>query len=364
MKTKCRCWLLSSGIQITLLAALLAFNGLVMPALGQGTTAFTYQGHFLSNGIAANGTNGMIFTLYNAATGGTSVGGPIGNSVNVSNGLFNVVLDFGAGPVNGSALWLDIAVSNGAAPVELSPRTQLLPTPYATYSASANFAAVAGIVNIASNFSGTTIKGSFTGNGGGLTNVGAALQMQVFATPGSFSFIVPTNVTSIIVEAWGGGGGGAEGLSTFQIGGGGGGAGGYAKAFYNVTPGASYGVVVGGGGAAEAAGGGSGFNGVILATGGAAGTAATTASLSPGGAGGTGPTSSSTVSGSKGGTGKYGKANVGGDGGDAACGGTGGLGDLGNGEEAGRAPGGGGGGNLTGLSLGGAGGNGEVIVYY
>ena len=92
-------------------------------AFAQGTTAFTYQGHLLNDGTNANGTNGMIFTLYSAVTGGTTVGSPITNSVGVSSGLFSVNLDFGAGAFNGTARWLDIAISNGTTNVELSPRT-------------------------------------------------------------------------------------------------------------------------------------------------------------------------------------------------------------------------------------------------
>ncbi|NLG19737.1 MAG: tail fiber domain-containing protein, partial [Fibrobacter sp.] len=65
----------------------------------------------------------------------------------------------------------------------------------------------------------------------------------VYDTPGTYSFTVPTGVTSLKVEAWGGGGNGGEGYF-FEPCGGGGGA--YAaNPSISVTPGASYSVRVG-----------------------------------------------------------------------------------------------------------------------
>ena len=334
------------------------FSGHVSTVLAQGATAFTYQGLLRNSGTNVTGTNSLIFSLYNSAAGGTQIGTPITNSLAVSNGLFTVSLDFGADAFNGSARWLDIAVSNSPANQELSPRAQVLPTPYAT------FAANAAIAGTASNFNGGVVQGSFIGYGAGLTNVAATLQMQVFLTSGTF--ITPSNVTSIIVEVWGGGGMGASGSPSYDVGGGGGGAGGYAKALYAVTPNTSYAVVVGAGGTAGApTGGSSGMGGVILATGGSPGSAPTSIAVTPGGAGGTGAATSSTTSSTKGGTGKYGTPDGGGDGGNAPCGGPGGLGSFGATPEAGHVPGGGGGGgDFAGVTAGAAGGYGEVIVYY
>jgi hypothetical protein len=278
--------------------------------------------------------------------------------VTVSNGLFTVDLDFGAGAFNGAARWLGIGVSNGTAVQVLSPRAQVLPTPYATY------ATTAGLAITASNFAGGVVQASFIGNGTGLTNVAASLQMQVFSTPGTSTFITPTNVTSIIVEAWGGGGGGGSGNGTFGFSGGGGGAGGYAKIFYDVSPGASYPILVGTGGIAGGAGSSSSFDGVILATGGSAGTAGGSGDVTPGGTGGNGTVNLANATSMKGGTGKYGTTSGGGDGGDAPCGGPGGVGNMGFGTEAGHAPGGGGGGGEYTGTAGAAGGNGEVIIYY
>jgi hypothetical protein len=122
-----------------LLFALALLAG-VQSAAAQGTTAFTYQGQLHDTGTNANGTYGMIFKLYDAGSGGTLVGGPLTNSVTLANGLFAVNLDFG-GAFNGAARWLDITVTNGGTTETLAPRVQLLPSPYALYSAGAASAA-------------------------------------------------------------------------------------------------------------------------------------------------------------------------------------------------------------------------------
>jgi len=345
------------------LVAVLGFNVHLSPAFAQGATAFTYQGRLQSDGTDVTGTNGMIFALYSAQTGGTAVTTPITNNVAVSNGLFTVNLDFGAGAFNGGARWLDIAISNGVTNVDLSPRTQVLPTPYATFAATA--ASATSAATATNVVGGVVATGTFVGNGAGLTNVAANLQMEVFSTPGTFSFTVPTNVSTIIVEAWGGGGGGGSGNASYDTCGGGGGGGGYTKIYYQVAPG-TYPVSVGAGGGAGAAGGNSEFDNIILATGGSAGSAGSSSALSPGGAGGSGIGTATNGTGIKGGTGKFGTVDGGGDGGSAGGGGaTGGLGNLGSGGTAGNSPGGGGGGGAyTGTITGYAGGSGEVIVYY
>ncbi|HTV38936.1 MAG TPA: hypothetical protein VMF08_00060 [Candidatus Sulfotelmatobacter sp.] len=339
-------------------ATLLTFDAHVSTVLAQGATAFTYQGQLRNSGTNVTGTSGLIFALYNSSVGGSEIGAPITNNVAVTNGLFTVNLDFGAGAFSGSACWLDITVSNLPVNQELSPREQILPTPYAIFAASAASA---------SNFTGSVVQGSFVGNGGGLTNIGVSLQMQVFTSSGTFN--VPTNVTSIIIEAWGGGGMGGSGSSTYDVGGGGGGAGGYTKALYTVTPGASYPVSVGAGGTSgQPTGGNTSMDFVLLATGGSPGgsPSSSSGSVVAGGAGGISDLAASSLnSGTKGGTGKYGTPDGGGDGGDAPCGGPGGLGSFGGTPEAGHVPGGGGGGgDFAGVMTGANGGSGEVIVYY
>ena len=106
--------------------------------LGQGT-AFTYQGRLNDGAAPANGTYDLRFTLYDAASGGSEVSGILTNTATaVSNGLFVVTLDFGAGAFTGPERWLEVSVrtNGGASFTTLSPRQPVTATPYAIFSAS------------------------------------------------------------------------------------------------------------------------------------------------------------------------------------------------------------------------------------
>jgi hypothetical protein len=129
-----------------LFIALALFVG-VHQSAAQGTTAFTYQGQLHDNGTNANGTYTMIFALYDSASGGNQVGSTITTSPTLANGLFTVNLDFGAGAFNGSARWLDIIITNGGTSQELSPRVEVLPSPYAQFAAVAATVANGAIMN-------------------------------------------------------------------------------------------------------------------------------------------------------------------------------------------------------------------------
>ncbi len=110
-------------------------------------TAFTYQGQLAEGGQPANGIFDLRFTIFDLASGGSAVAGPLTNAaVAVSNGLFTVALDFGAGVFAGDACWLDIGVrTNGSTSdfKQLSLRQPLTPSPYALFAPSAGVAATA-----------------------------------------------------------------------------------------------------------------------------------------------------------------------------------------------------------------------------
>ena len=104
------------------------------------STAFTYQGRLTDNGGAANGSYDLKFRLYSTDSGGSIVAGPITNSpVGVTNGLFTVSLDFGAGVFTGPDRWLEIGArtNGGGAFTTLSPRQKLTPSPYAIFATTA-----------------------------------------------------------------------------------------------------------------------------------------------------------------------------------------------------------------------------------
>ena len=112
------------------------------------TTAVTYQGRLNDGANPANGNYDLKFTVYDALTGGSIVGGPLTNTVSVSNGLFVAVVDFGNGVFTGTDRWLAIGVrATGGGPFSaLSPRQPLTPAPHALYAPMAGTAASASAV--------------------------------------------------------------------------------------------------------------------------------------------------------------------------------------------------------------------------
>jgi len=120
-------------------------------ASGALGSAFTYQGRLTDGGNPANGSYDFQFRLYDAAAGGSQVGSTVTKaSVNVTEGLFTVSLDFG-GVFDGTALWLEIAVrpAGGGSYTTLSPRQALTAAPYALYAASAPWS---GLSNLPAGF--------------------------------------------------------------------------------------------------------------------------------------------------------------------------------------------------------------------
>jgi len=115
-----------------------------LPAIGQAApagTAFSYQGQLKDAGVPADGRYDFEFTLYDSATLGSVVAGPVSvPDWPVSGGLFTLPVDFGDGAFNGEARWVRIGVrpwdSTGLY-TYLDPRQELTPTPYALHAASA-----------------------------------------------------------------------------------------------------------------------------------------------------------------------------------------------------------------------------------
>ncbi|HXC35647.1 MAG TPA: hypothetical protein VNV43_07210 [Candidatus Acidoferrales bacterium] len=127
-------------IKSCVLLLLVTAAAATMTAQAQGT-AFTYQGRLQNNGAPANGSYDLMFTLYSTNVGGVAVAGPVTESnTAVSNGLFTVTIDFGAGAFTGNDFWLDIDVSPAGsnAFIDLSPRQPILPTPYAMMANTAS----------------------------------------------------------------------------------------------------------------------------------------------------------------------------------------------------------------------------------
>jgi hypothetical protein len=127
------------AVWLVALALLATLNAQLSTVFAQGT-AFTYQGRLNDGSGPATGIYDLRFTIYDAATSGSVVGGPLTNApTGITNGLFTVTLDPGAGVFTGPARWLEIAVrTNGsvAAYSALAPLQPVTPTPYAIYAES------------------------------------------------------------------------------------------------------------------------------------------------------------------------------------------------------------------------------------
>lgn len=114
----------------------------VTSVLGQGT-AFQYQGRLTDAGTPANTNYDMQFKLFDSAdfVTGNQVGATITTlSVQVTNGVFTVQLDFGAGVFTGAARFLEIAIRPAGsldAFTVLSPRQPFTSAPYAVRSITA-----------------------------------------------------------------------------------------------------------------------------------------------------------------------------------------------------------------------------------
>jgi trimeric autotransporter adhesin len=177
---------MKSKIQNTLPAALVlmlvtVLNLQLSTAFAQGT-AFTYQGRLNDNGSPANGTYDLRFKLFGDPLGNNQIGSAVlTNGVPLTNGLFAVTVDFGAGIFNGSSYWLEVdARTNGAVGyVNLNPLQALTPAPYAIFANTAS--------NVNGTISSSSLSGiytapvtfsnggnSFSGNGSGLSGLNAS----------------------------------------------------------------------------------------------------------------------------------------------------------------------------------------------
>lgn len=132
----------SKGCALTVLVAMLT-SLTVRPAWAQtpAGTEFSYSGRLLSGGQPVNDTADLEFALFDAAAGGTQIGGTLAaNSVVLVDGAFTVTLDFGAGAFTGDARWLELSVRSPAGVggfTLLAPRQPITAAPYALYALSA-----------------------------------------------------------------------------------------------------------------------------------------------------------------------------------------------------------------------------------
>ena len=154
--------------RLLLLSAFTTFYVTQLSTVFAQGTAFTYQGRLADGGNPAQGIYDLRFTIYDSATNGSVVAGPLTNAAAAfSNGLVTVGLDFGSDVFTGDARWLEIGVrTNGGSDfIALAPRQPLTPAPYAFYAPSANMA------NSASNLLGVLAGGLLSGTYSNVLNL-------------------------------------------------------------------------------------------------------------------------------------------------------------------------------------------------
>ena len=131
-------------------------------------TAFTYQGRLTSGGVAANGTYDFEFTLWDSLSGGSTASAAVlgtPGGVGVTNGIFTVILDFGAYSLTGAPRWLGLGVrTNGSAAAftTVTPRQAIPVMPYAVFATTAGGVAV-GAINNESLLDGSVTSAKISG---------------------------------------------------------------------------------------------------------------------------------------------------------------------------------------------------------
>jgi len=187
-------------------------------------TAFTYQGRLKNGGGGANGVYDVQFSLWDAVSGGTQVGGTVcSDNVSIADGLFTVTLnaggEFGPAAFKGQARWLQTGVRPGGAAGNcasgaytlLSPRQPLVAAPYSLYALNMFWAA-----------SGNNIANINSGNVGIGTGTASPMEKLHVAgnvvAGGDLRSSNPNEPASVVFLGWGVDGAGTP-MARIRIGG-------------------------------------------------------------------------------------------------------------------------------------------------
>ncbi len=129
---------------------------IIAVAAAQGRAAadskITYQGQISLNGDLVNQPCDFTFSLWSADVGGSPIGPAIpAPGVPVERGVFTVQLDFGAGNLQTSPLWLQVSANCTGSPITLTPRQPITAAPLALHTQGINVdangnATVAGVI--------------------------------------------------------------------------------------------------------------------------------------------------------------------------------------------------------------------------
>ncbi len=283
----------------------------------------------VSIGTRGNGTGGVIIVAYPGASAGAAPTSGTSYTANVNY-------------TSGTPVGTGYTVYNGNAAAPINVNVTGL-TASTQYTFVAYEYASTGTCYLTTTTGNTTTTTACSPSG--------AFGTSPWTVPSSGCYSVPSGVTSITVECWGGGGGGGgcgNGSSTSSNGGSGGG-GAYSRQVLTVNSTQSYSITIGGQGSAGGASAAGGTGGSSIFTG-----PAGTCSADGGGGGGGAANNNSGSAGGAGSTGSGvlysgGSGSVGGGGSTYSCSvGGGGAGNAGNGTNGALCSGGGGGAGGTG----------------
>ena len=176
-----------SLIKAAFVAALVALSSQSSTLLAQGT-AFSFQGRLNNpDGTPANGPHDLLMSVYDTATGGGPIAGPLPiNGVDVANGVFSTIVDFQGGVFTGGPRYLEMsaAPAGTGAFLPLPERIRVLASPYAIFAGTATNVAAGSVVKSLNGLkddvvlqgingvtvtpSGNTLIISNSGSGGGV----------------------------------------------------------------------------------------------------------------------------------------------------------------------------------------------------
>ncbi|MCP4708116.1 MAG: tail fiber domain-containing protein [Planctomycetes bacterium] len=139
-------------------------------------TAFTYQGRLNDGGTLADGQYDFAFELYSTAAGvGLIATTPVFEDINVYDGRFTLILDFGVSAFPGAARWLQIGIRPGATTdpfTPLSPRQELTPSPYALFAEKSDWL---NLLNLPPDFADGVDNNTTYSTGQGLVLTGTTI---------------------------------------------------------------------------------------------------------------------------------------------------------------------------------------------
>lgn len=120
--------------RISLLLASLTISLLLAAGAAAQTTEFSYQGSLTDSNVSANGNFDFEFRIYDAP--GNLLSTIQRPNVTVTNGIFNVSLDFPTQPFTGGDRFLETLVKplGSSTFTTLAPRQKVLSSPYAIFS--------------------------------------------------------------------------------------------------------------------------------------------------------------------------------------------------------------------------------------